>query len=220
LPGEASAAFVCAMEDVLDVYRRPYDPRRPQVCMDETSKQLVGEVVEPQPARPGRPERFDTHYVRNGVANLFMLFEPLSGWRHVEVTDRHTRGDWARLMKDLVDVRYPEAEQTVLVCDNLNTHEKASLYETFPPAEAKRIAEKLEIHCTPKHGSWLNVAECELSVLSRQCLDRRIGDMVTLTREVEAWNDHRNNSPAPLDWRFTVEDARIKMRRLYPSNTM
>lgn len=219
MPGDPSAAFVCAMEDVLDVYRRPYDPRRPQVCMDETSKQLVGEVVEPQPAGPGRPERFDTHYVRNGVVNLFMVFEPLTGQRHVKVTERHTRSDWARLMKELVDIYYPQAERIVLVCDNLNTHEKSSLYEAFSPDEAKRIADKFEIHHTPKHGSWLNVAECELSVLSRQCLDRRIGDMATLTREVQAWNDDRNNSPAPLDWRFSVEDARIKMRRLYPSTT-
>lgn len=219
MPGEPSAAFVCAMEDVIEVYHRPYDPRYPQVCMDETSKQLVGEEVKPSPPKPGVPERFDTHYVRNGVANLFMLFEPLTGWRDVQVTDRHTRTDWAHLMKQLVDVHYPEAERIVLVCDNLNTHEKASLYEAFPPAEAKRIADKLEIHYTPKHGSWLNVAECELSILARQCLDRRIPDIPSLKREVEAWKNDRNNVAAPLDWRFTVEDARIKMRRLYPSIT-
>jgi len=217
LPGEPSAAFVCAMEDVLDVYHRPYDPLRPQVCMDETSKQMVGEVRAPLPPSPGFPERFDTHYIRNGVANLFMLSEPLTGRRHVEITDRHTRTDWARQMKDLVDVHYPQARQIVLVCDNLNTHEKASLYEAFPAAEAKRIADKLEIHYTPKHGSWLNVAECELSILSRQCLDRRIPDVASLKREVAAWTEDRNNTAKPLDWRFTIEDARIKMRRLYPS---
>ena len=219
MPGEPSAAFVCAMEDVLDVYHRPYDPLRPQVCMDETSKQMVGEVRAPLPPLPGFPERFDTHYVRNGVSNLFMLSEPLTGRRHVEVTDRHTRTDWARQMKDLVDVHYPQARQIVLVCDNLNTHEKTSLYEAFPAAEAKRIADKLEIHYTPKHGSWLNVAECELSILSRQCLDRRIPDVASLKREVAAWTEDRNNTAKPLDWRFTIEDARIKMRRLYPSVT-
>lgn len=220
MPGEPSAAFVCAMEDVLEVYHRPSDPQCPQVCMDETSKQMVGETVAPLPPRPGVPERFDTHYVRNGVSNLFMLFEPLTGWRHVQVTERHTRTDWAYMMRDLVDVHYPQARKIVLVCDNLNTHEKASLYEAFPAAEAKRIADKLEIHYTPKHGSWLNVAECELSILSKQCLDRRIPDAASLRREVEAWTSHRNNTAAPLDWRFTIEDARIKMRRLYPSITM
>jgi hypothetical protein len=217
LPGKPSAGFVCAMEDVLDVYHRPYDPHRPQVCMDETSKQLVGEVRAPLPPRPGRPERFDTHYVRNGVANLFMVFEPLTGRRHVEVTERHTRSDWAQLMKDLVDIHYPRARQIVLVCDNLNTHEKASLYEAFPPDEAKRIADKLDIHYTPKHASWLNVAECELSVLARQCLDRRIPHAPALKREVTAWTENRNNIAEPLNWRFTIKDARIKMRRLYPA---
>ena len=208
------------MEDVLEVYHRPYDPQRPQVCMDETTKQLVGEVVAPWPPRPGLPERFDTHYERNGVSNIFMLFEPLTGWRDVQVTERHARTDWAHLMRDLVDVHYPQAQKIVLVCDNLNTHEKASLYEAFPAAEAKRIADKLEIHYTPKHGSWLNVAECELSVLSRQCLDRRIPDGASLKREVTAWTSDRNNTAAPLDWRFTIQDARIKMRRLYPSITL
>jgi hypothetical protein len=187
--------------------------------MDETSKQLVGEEVPPLPPRPGFPERFDTHYVRNGATNLFMLFEPLTGWRDVQVTARHTRTDWALMMKDLVDVHYPEAEQIILVCDNLNTHEKGSLYEAFPPDEARRIGNKLDIHYTPKHGSWLNVAECELSVLSRQCLDRRIPDVASLKDEVAAWTDDRNNAAAPLDWRFTIDDARIKMRRLYPSIT-
>lgn len=207
------------MEDVIEVYHCPYDPRRPQVCMDETSKQLVGEEVPPLPVRPGFPARYDTHYVRNGVTNLFMLFEPLTAWRDVQVTDRHTRVDWAHMMKRLVDERYPDAEKIVLICDNLNTHEKGSLYEAFPPREAKRIADKLEIHYTPKHGSWLNVAESELSILSRQCLDRRIPDLDSLRSEVAAWTNDRNNTAAPLDWRFTVEDARIKLRRLYPSIT-
>ena len=205
------------MEDVLEVYHRPYDPLRPQVCMDETTKQLVGEVLAPLPPSPGHPERFDTHYVRNGVTNLFMLFEPLTGRRHVPVAQRHTRIDWAQLMKQLVEIHYPKADKIVLVCDNLNTHDKASLYEAFAPEVAKRIADKLELHYTPKHGSWLNVAECELSILSRQCLDRRLADVATLQREVTAWTEDRNNSPQPLDWRFTIEKARIKMRRLYPS---
>jgi transposase len=172
------------------------------------------------PPRPGAPARIDHEYVRNGVANIFMLFEPLAARRHVTITERHTRIDWARLMKDLVDTHYPDAEKIVLVCDNLNTHEKASLYEAFDPKEAKRVAEKLEIHYTPKHGSWLNVAECELSVLSRQCLNRRIPDRKTLAREVAQWNQDRNNRSKALDWRFTVEHARIKMESLYPSIQM
>lgn len=205
------------MEDVLDVYERPYDPRRPQVCVDETTKQLVGHVCEPLPPQPGTPERIDHQYVRNGVANVFMVFEPLAGRRHVKITARHTRVDWAYLMKELVDIHYPDAEQIVLVCDNLNTHDKASLYEAFDPAEAKRIADKLDIHYTPKHASWLDVAECELSILSRQCLDRRIPDVATLQREVAAWTRDRNNTATAVDWRFTIADARIKLRRLYPS---
>jgi hypothetical protein len=207
------------MEDVVDVYERPYDPKRPQVCMDETSKQLVDHMHPPLPVQPGTPERIDHQYVRNGVANLFMVFEPLTGHRQVKVTARHTKTDWAHLMKDLVDIHYPQAEQIVLVCDNLNTHAKASLYETFEPAEAKRIADKLDIHPTPKHASWLNVAECELSILSRQCLNRRIPDVVTLESEVAAWTQDRNNAPTPVDWRFTIDDARLKLRRLYPSVT-
>ena len=204
------------MEDVLEVYHRPYDPQSPQVCMDETTKPMVGETVAPLPPRPGVPERFDTHYVRNGVSNLFMLFEPLTGWRDVRVTERHTRTDWAHMMRDLVDVHYPQARKIVLVCDNLNTHEKASLYEAFPAAEAKRIADKLEIHYTPKHGSWLNVAECELSVLSSQCTDRRIPDEDTLRREVAAWEQERNAKHAIVDWHFSTDDARVKLKRLYP----
>jgi hypothetical protein len=205
------------MEDVLDLYKQPYDPKHPQVCMDETSKQLVQEIAQPIPIEPGHPERFDYEYERNGVANLFILFEPLRGWRNMKVTDRRTRGDWAMLMKELVDVHYPLAETIRLVMDNLNTHIAGSLYETFEPAEAKRILDKLEFHHTPKHGSWLNMAEIEFSVLSRQCLDQRIGDKETLVREMAAWQKERNEKWVKMDWRFTTADARIKLKRLYPS---
>ena len=215
LPGEPSAEFVCAMEDVLDVYQRPYDPARPQVCVDETSKQLTQEVRTPLPTRPGQPQIYDHEYKRNGTANLFMIVEPLTGACRVKITERRTRSDWAGVMKDLVDLHYPEAERVVLVTDNLNTHDKASLYEAFAPAEAKRIAGKLEIHHTPKHGSWLDMAEVQLSVLSRQCLDRRIPDRAMLEREVAAWlRDHQSK---PIEWRFTTKDARIKLKKLYPS---
>jgi len=205
------------MEDVLDVYTRPPDPRRPLVCMDEVSKQLVGEVRSPLPLRPGDPERYDAEYVRNGVANIFAVCEPLVGRREFTVTDRRTKIDWAHLIKDLVDVRHPQAEKIVLVMDQLNTHDPASLYEAFAPAEAKRIADKLEIHHTPKHGSWLNIAEIELSVLSRQCLDQRIPDVSTLTQEVKAHQDRRDALGSKVNWRFTTADARIKLKRLYPS---
>ncbi len=205
------------MEDVLEVYTRPCDPQRPQVCMDEISKQLVGETRPPLPATPGRPERGDYEYVRNGVANLFLFFEPLAGWRAVKVTERRTMVDWAEAVRELVDVHYPEAEQIVLVMDNLNTHRIGSLYEAFPPAEARRLTEKLEIHYTPKHGSWLNMAESELSILARQCLDRRIPDLEELRREVAAWQEARNRAETPMIWRFTTEDARIRLARLYPS---
>jgi hypothetical protein len=205
------------MEDVLDLYHQPYDPKHPQVCMDETSKQLVSEVIQPIPASPGQVERYDYEYERQGVANLFILFEPLAGWRHLKVTERRTKQDWALLMKELVDVHYPEAETIRLVLDNLNTHVPSSLYETFQPVEAKRILDKLEFHYTPKHGSWLNMAEIEFSVLSRQCLDRRIGDQQTLIREVTAWKNKRNDKAAKMDWRFTTADARIKLKKLYPS---
>lgn len=205
------------MEDVLDVYTRPYDPKRPQVCMDEKSKQLVTETRVPLPAGPGQPERYDAEYERNGVCNLFMFYEPLAGRRKVDVTDQRTRLDWADSIKDLVDVQYPEAEQIVLVMDQLNTHSPASLYEAFPPEEAKRLTEKLEIHHTPKHGSWLNMAEIELSVLSRQCLDRRIPDKETLCQEVMAWQQSRDARAGKVDWRFTTTDARIKLKHLYPS---
>lgn len=205
------------MEDVLDVYIRPFDPIRPQICMDEVSKQLVGEIRTPITAAPGQPERYDYEYVRNGVANMFMFFEPLAGWRAVKVTERRTMIDWAEAVRDLVDMHYPAAEQIVLVMDNLNTHGIGSLYEAFPPEEAFRIAQKLEIHYTPKHGSWLNMAESELSILSRQCLHRRIPDEEQLRREVDAWQDERNQAGARMIWRFTTEDARIRLRRLYPS---
>jgi hypothetical protein len=205
------------MEDVLEVYTRPFDPKRPQVCMDEVSKQLVGETRTPIPAAPGQPERCDYEYVRNGVANMFMFFEPLAGWRGVKVTERRTMVDWAEAVRDLVDVHYPEAEQIVLVMDNLNTHGIGSLYEAFPPAEAFRLAQKLEIHYTPKHGSWLNMAESELSILSRQCLHRRIPDEEQLRREVSAWQDERNQAETRMFWRFTTDEARIRLARLYPS---
>ncbi len=205
------------MEDVLDVYTRPYDARVPQVCMDETSKQRVGETRVPIPAAPGQPRRYDTEYERQGTSNLFMFVEPLRGWRHVRVTERRTKREWAHAIKDLVDVHYPGAERIVLVLDNLNTHGIGSLYETFPPGEAKRLSRKLEIHYTPKHGSWLNIAEIELSVLSRQCLDRRIPDQDELAREVAQWTHQRNTTQRAIDWRFTTADARIKLKRLYPS---
>jgi hypothetical protein len=204
------------MEDVLDVYHRPYDEKRPMICLDEASKQLIGEVIEPIPAEPGRPERFDYEYTRNGTANLFMVSEPLTGWRHVEVTDRRTAVDFAELVRDLVEEVYPDAEKVVLVMDSLNTHKLASLYEAFPPEQARRIAERLEIHHTPKHGSWLNMAEIELSVLARQCLDRRIETREELEREVAAWEEERNERGVEIRWRFTTADARIKLRRLYP----
>jgi hypothetical protein len=204
------------MEDVLEVYHRPYDPKRPLVALDEASKQLVGEVVQPLPAEPGQPERFDYEYVRHGTANLFMVSEPLLGWRHVEVTERRTAKDFAAVLRWLVEEVHPDAEKVVLVLDNLNTHKAASLYEAFPPEQARRIAARLEIHHTPKHGSWLNVAEIELSVLTRQCLDRRLGSAEELRSGVGAWAAERNERGVEVRWRFTTADARIKLRRLYP----
>ncbi len=205
------------MEDVLDVYIRPYNPRRPQVCLDETSRQLLADITPPLPPALGRPAREDYEYARAGVCNLFMLTEPLRGWRHVVVSDRRTRVDFARCIRELVDVHYPDAERIVLVMDNLNTHSPASLYEAFPPAEAKRLADKLEIHYTPKHGSWLNMAEIELGVLAGQCLARRLPDRASLEREVAAWETARNAADSAIDWRFTTADARIKLKHLYPS---
>jgi hypothetical protein len=216
IPPEANADFVYHMEDVLDVYVRRYDRRFPQVCLDETSRQLLGEVNDPQPVAPGQPARQDYEYVRGGVCNLFLVCEPLRGWRHVLVSDRRTRLDWAHCIKELVDVHYPDAEKIVLVQDNLNTHTPASLYEAFGPAEAKRLTDKLELHYTPKHGSWLDMAEIELSVLSRQCLDRRLADRTTLEHEVAAWEQRRNAEGRRIDWRFTTVDARIKLKHLYP----
>ncbi len=205
------------MEDVLDVYCRPLDPRYPQVCFDESSKPQTKEVHTPLPTAPGEPMRYDTEYERNGVSNLFMFVAPLLNWRHVKVTDRRTAGDWAECMRELVAVHFPEAERLVVVMDNLNTHPPASLYAAFEPAEAKRIWDKLEFHHTPKHGSWLNMAEIEFSVLSRQCLDRRIADQEELRAEVVAWEEERNASGATINWRFTTTDARIKLKHLYPS---
>lgn len=205
------------MEDVLEVYTRPYDRQRPQVCLDESSKQLVAETREPLPAAPGQRERADYEYERKGTANLFMLFEPLAGQRWVKVTARRTAVDFAHVIRALVDVQYPYAEKIVLVMDNLNTHKPASLYEAFAPAEARRLLERLEIHYTPKHGSWLNMAETELSVLAGQCLDRRLADAEVLAREVVAWEAQRNTAHCRVEWRFTTQNARIKLKRLYPS---
>jgi hypothetical protein len=213
----ADAAFVSAMEDVLEVYTRPYDPRFPQVCLDETSRQLLAEVSPPRPVIPGHPAQEDHEYVREGVVNLFLVCEPLRGWRHVTVSARRTRLDFAHCIRELVDGHYPEAERIVLVLDNLNTHSPASLYEAFPPVEARRLAEKLEIHYTPKHGSWLDMAEIELAALAGQCLDRRLEDRATLEREVRAWEEARNAARTTIDWRFTTADARIKLKHLYPS---
>jgi hypothetical protein len=213
---EANAAFVAAMEDVLSVYRRPHDPQRPLVCLDETSKQMIKETRAPIPAAPGRQARRDYEYERNGVANLFMMFAPLEGWRRVKVTDRHAAIDYAHALKDLSDVHFPNATKIVLVQDNLSTHTPASLYAAFPAAEARRLVERFEWHFTPKHGSWLDMAESELAVLATQCLDRRIPDKPTLTAEVAAWQDNRNTRCVKADWQFTTEDARIKLKRLYP----
>jgi len=204
------------MEDVLDVYCLEYDPRWPQVCMDEQSRQLIKETRTPLAAAPGKPQREDYEYERNGTANLFMFVEPLTGWRQVTVTERRTAVEWAHQIRDLVDVHYPQAERIRLVMDNLNTHKVASLYEAFAPAEARRIAQHLEIHHTPKHGSWLNMAEIELSALTQQCLDRRIPDIDTLRRETTVWATERNARQKGVDWRFTTPDAQIKLKRLYP----
>lgn len=204
------------MEDVLAVYKRPYDPRQPVVCFDEKSKQLVGELARPIPAAPGRVEAYDYEYVRNGTANLFIFVEPLRGWRHVNVTRRRTKLDFAGQMRELVEVHYPKARKLTLVMDNLNTHRLSCLYEAFAPEQARRIIEKIEVVHTPKHGSWLNMAECELSVLGKQCLGERVGDEATLRQRVEAWETDRNHRSKKIDWQFETADARIKLRRLYP----
>jgi len=206
------------MEDVLDVYTRPLDPQRPLVCLDEASTQLLADVAPPLAAAPGRPAREDYEYKRYGTASLFLCYAPLLSQRHVTASERRTKLDFADVVKDLLDVRYPTAEKVVLVMDNLNTHTPASLYEAFPPAEAKRLADKLEIHYTPKHGSWLNMAEIELSVLARQCLGQRLPDLRDLLREVAAWEAARNAAGQAIDWRFTTADARIRLKRLYPTD--
>src|ERR1700685_3270786 len=204
------------MEDVLEVYQRSHDPECPLVCLDETSKQLIAETRVPIPAKPGHPARHDYEYQRNGTTNLFMIFAPLEGWRHVKVTDRHAAADYAQILKELSDTHFPEANKIVLVQDNLNTHRPASLYEAFPAAEARRLVERFEWHYTPKHGSWLDMAEYEISVLSLQCLNRRIADKEILAHEVNAWQDHRNKHHAKANWQFKTADARVKLKRLYP----
>jgi len=205
------------MEDVLEVYKRPYDSGRPVVCLDETSKQLIGEVATPVLAAPGQVAHYDYEYVRNGVANLFMISEPLAGQREVEVTHRRTKKDYARVLRKIADEMYPDAEIIVLVQDNLNTHSPASLYEAFEPAEARRLMERFEVHYTPKHGSWLDMAEIELGILGRQCLSRRIDNVDALHREVKTWKTQRNAAATKVNWQFTTTDARIKLRKLYPS---
>jgi len=216
IPPKENADFVCAMEDILEVYQRRYKEDEVLVCVDESSKQCVKETRMPLAAEPGKPQRFDYEYERNGVSNLFMLFAPLLGWRHVKVTDRHTKIDWAQLVRELVDKHFP-GKKIILVMDNLNTHKLASLYAAFPPEEARRIAECLEIHYTPKHGSWLDMAEIEIGVMSRQCLNRRIPDQKTLRTEINAWQQDRNEKAVRVDWRFTTADARVKLKSLYPS---
>jgi hypothetical protein len=205
------------MEDVIEAYHRPYDPGYPQVCVDEGGKQLIGDIREPLPVRPGSPAKEDYEYERHGVANLFLAFEPLAGRRVVEVTERRTAVDFARFLRHLLDVVYPSARKVVLVTDNLNTHVTGSLYEAFAPEEARRLAARIEWHYTPKHGSWLNMAEIELSALARQCLDRRIPDRETLAREVAAWEARRNAAGVKADWQFTTADARVKLKKLYPT---
>lgn len=204
------------MEDILDVYKRPYDEKNPVVCVDESNKQLTKETRISIPAEPGKPERYDTEYERNGTGNIFLACEPLVGKRQIKITDHRKKTDFAEFLKELIDTDYPNANKIVVVMDNLNTHNGSSLYETFEPVEAKRILDKLEIHYTPKHGSWLNIAEIELSHLSRQCLDRRIPDKETFISETNTWCKERNKNNSIVDWQFTTEDARIKLKRLYP----
>lgn len=217
IPPKNDAEFVCAMEDVLSVYMRPYDERYPQVCMDEAMKQLVSEKRQPLPMKPGEVEKYDYEYERQGTRNMFMVVEPITGERHVKVTEQRTKKDWAEFVREIVDVHYKDAEKVVLVQDNLNTHVPYALYETFEPEEAKRIIDKREIHYTPKHASWLNMAEITLSSLSRECLDRRMGSEEELKKEISAWEDRCNNADLKINWRFTTADARIKLKHLYPS---
>ena len=216
IPPDQNASFVANMEDVLEVYSRPYDEDYPVVCMDESSIQLIGEVQQPIPAKPGHPNLQDDEYVRYGVASIFIEVEPLGGKREVKITEQRTRVDWAYFIKEMLENRYPQAKKVVLVMDNLNTHNIASLYTAFEPEVAKKLADRLEIHYTPKHGSWLNIAEIELSVLKGQCLNRRIPKMEQLKSEVKAWNIDRNNNQSKVDWQFTNDNARIKLKRLYP----
>lgn len=220
IPPKASPEFVARMEDVLEVYKRPYDPEYPVVNMDERPVQLVKETRTPIPMRPGRPRRFDCEYERAGVASVFLFTEALAGWRRVNTRERRTAVHWAEEVRSLLDDDYPDAKKVVLVCDNLNTHDTSSLYEAFPPEEARRLAERLEIHYTPKHGSWLNIAECEVSVLSRQCLGKRTSSLRELRRKVDPWARDRNKRQCGVDWRFTTDDARIKLKRLYPQVQM
>jgi transposase len=216
IPPKANAEFVYHMEDVLDVYIQPADPKYPLVCFDESPEQMVSETRQPLPIKPGQPQRYDYEYHREGVANVFMFFAPLQNWRQVKITSRRTKADWAECMRELVDVHFPDAERITIVQDQLNTHAPAALYEVFAPAEAKRILDRLEFHWTPKHGSWLNMAESELGVLTSQCLDRRIPDKETLIQEVAAWQTSRNKNQTKANWRFTTADARIKLKHLYP----
>jgi DDE superfamily endonuclease len=216
IPPEQSGEFVAHMEDVLDLYHLPYNPTLPLVCMDEQPVQLVKETRRPLPAAPGKPEKVDYEYERNGTANIFMFTEPLNGTRHVHVTEHRTAVDWAHEIRDLLEVDYPTAERVRLVCDNLNTHGIGSLYEAFPPEQARELVTRLELHHTPKHGSWLNIAEIELSALTGQCLDRRIPDIETLHNETRAWEQRRNARHKGVDWQFTTQNARIKLKRLYP----
>lgn len=217
IPPEANAEFVCNMEDVLETYMRSYDSQHPLVCMDETTKQHIKETRTPVPMKPGRNKCYDHEYERNGVSNLFMFFSPTEKRRHVKVTDRRTKTDWACAMKELSDEQYPDAKIITVVMDNLNTHGPASFYEAFEPDEARRLSQRFDFHYTPKHGSWLNMAETELSILSRQCLARRIPDQQTLKKEAAAWEKERNTNSSTIDWQFTTKNARIKLRRLYPT---
>lgn len=216
IPPRENGEFVANMEDILDLYQQPYDAEVPLVCMDEKPVQLVGDVKEPIPAKKGKPKRVDNEYTRNGTATVFMYTEPLGGWRHVSVRERRTAVDWAYEIRDLLEEYYPEAQRVCLVSDNLNIHKLGSLYDAFPPEKARELARRLEIHHTPKHGSWLNIAEVEISALSRQCLKERIGDIETLRQEAQAWERNRNELQKGVDWRFTSNDARIRLKRLYP----
>jgi hypothetical protein len=216
IPPKHNAEFVACMEDILDTYERPYDARFPVVCMDEQPVQLIGETRIALPVGPGQPRKYDHEYRRNGTAVNFMFTEPLAGWRKVDIRQSKTMIDWAQEIRALLDVDYPQAEKVILICDNLNTHKVASLYEAFLPQEAKRLRDRLEIHYTPKHGSWLNVAEIELSLLTRQCLDRRLPDIPALQQQAKAWYEKRNAKQKSVDWQFTSEDARIKLKSLYP----